>query len=96
MIQETSTDLAPFLDIADGPTDDRNLDDILREVKEIIKDAWTLPEDERKKVIKRLYKKWHPDKNHGNEAVATKVARGRNSVAPTRSTFACFIHCLPS
>jgi sacsin len=93
----------------------------LREVKEIIKDAWTLPEDERKKVIKRLYKKWHPDKNHGNEAVATKVfqfikqivfrmesgqdidtdsssvsARGRNSVAPTRSTFACFIHCLPS
>jgi hypothetical protein len=65
--------LAPFLDIADGPTDDRNLDDILREVKEIIKDAWTLPEDERKKVIKRLYKKWHPDKNHGNEAVATKV-----------------------
>jgi hypothetical protein len=71
--QETSTDLAPFLDIADGPKDDRNLDDILREVKEIIKGAWTLPEDERKIFIKRLYKKWHPDKNHGNEAVATKV-----------------------
>jgi sacsin len=30
-------------------------------------------EDERRKIIKRLYKKWHPDKNFGNELVTTEV-----------------------
>ncbi|CAG2253089.1 SACS [Mytilus edulis] len=71
--QESSKELSPFLDIADGPKDDRNLDDIFKEVKDIVKAAWSLPEDERRKVIKRLYKKWHPDKNHGNEDLAKTV-----------------------
>ncbi|VDI11137.1 sacsin [Mytilus galloprovincialis] len=73
--QESSTELAPFLNIADSPIDDRNLDDILKEVKEILKAAWTLPEDERRKVVRRLYKKWHPDKNIGNEDFAKKVCQ---------------------
>ncbi|OPL33833.1 hypothetical protein AM593_07708, partial [Mytilus galloprovincialis] len=73
--QESSTELAPFLNIAESPKDDRNLDDILKEVKEILKAAWTLPEDERRKVVRRLYKKWHPDKNIGNEDFATKVCQ---------------------
>lgn len=73
--QESSTELAPFLNIADSPTDDRNLDDILKEVKEILKAAWTLPGDERRKVVRRLYKKWHPDKNIGNEDFAKKVCQ---------------------
>jgi sacsin len=42
-------------------------------VEGIIRAAWTLPEDERRKIIKRLYKKWHPDKNFGNELVTTEV-----------------------
>ncbi|CAG2253112.1 unnamed protein product [Mytilus edulis] len=73
--QESSTELAPFLNIADSPKDDRNLDDVLKEVKEILKAAWTLPEDERRKVVRRLYKKWHPDKNIGNEDFAKKVCQ---------------------
>ena len=71
--QTTSTELSPFLDVADWPKDDRDLDSILKEVKEMLKAAWSLAEDERRKVIKRLYKKWHSDKNHGNEEVAKRV-----------------------
>jgi curved DNA-binding protein CbpA len=44
------------------------------EVEGTIRAAWTLPEDERRKIIKRLYKKWHPDKNFGNELVNTTTS----------------------
>ncbi|XP_076101811.1 sacsin-like isoform X2 [Mytilus galloprovincialis] len=72
-IPEKSNELVVFLDISDTQKDERPLDDILKDVKEKIKAAWTLPEDERKKIIKRFFKKWHPDKNHGNEKIATEV-----------------------
>ncbi|CAG2253118.1 SACS [Mytilus edulis] len=68
-----SKELEEFVEISGTEKDERPLDDLLREVKEQVKAAWTLPEDERRKVIKRLYKKWHPDKNHGNEKKATEV-----------------------
>jgi sacsin len=72
--QKTSKEIAPFIDIAsNSSTDSRPLEDILTEVEDTIRAAWTLPEDERRKIIKRLYKKWHPDKNFGNELVATEV-----------------------
>ncbi|VDI11130.1 sacsin [Mytilus galloprovincialis] len=68
-----SKELEEFVGISGTEKDERPLDDILKEIKEQVKAAWTLPEDERRKVIKRLYKKWHPDKNHGNEKIATEV-----------------------
>ena len=72
--KKTSKEIAPFIDIAsNSSTDSRPLEDILREVEDTIRAAWSLPEDERRKIIKRLYKKWHPDKNFGNELVATEV-----------------------
>jgi sacsin len=72
--QKTSKEIAPFIDIAsNSSTDSRPLEDILTEVEDTIRAAWTLPEDERRKIIKRLYKKWHPDKNFGNELVTTEV-----------------------
>ena len=42
---------------------------ICQELKEI----WKLPEKERKKAIKRLYLKWHPDKNLDNPEFAETV-----------------------
>ena len=36
---------------------------IKREICEELRRIWRLPEDQRKKAIKRLYLKWHPDKN---------------------------------
>ena len=72
--QKTSKEIAPFIDIAsNSSTDSRPLENILMEVEGTIRAAWTLPEDERRKIIKRLYKKWHPDKKFGNELVATEV-----------------------
>ena len=42
-------------------------------VKHILRAAWNRPEEERRQIIKRLYLRWHPDKNIGNEELCTKV-----------------------
>ncbi|XP_063763449.1 LOW QUALITY PROTEIN: sacsin [Eleginops maclovinus] len=47
--------------------------EILKEVTLVVEQAWMLPETERKKIIRRLYLKWHPDKNAENLDVATEV-----------------------
>ncbi|TRY93650.1 hypothetical protein DNTS_021149 [Danionella cerebrum] len=49
------------------------LPDILKEVTSVIEQAWKLSEIERKKIIRRLYLKWHPDKNGENLDIATEV-----------------------
>ncbi|XP_029922629.1 sacsin [Myripristis murdjan] len=49
------------------------LPEILKEVTLVVEQAWKLPETERKKIIRRLYLKWHPDKNAENLEVATEV-----------------------
>ncbi|XP_053312398.1 sacsin [Spea bombifrons] len=50
-----------------------SLPEILREVTSIMEQAWKLPETERKKIIRRLYLKWHPDKNAENLDIANEV-----------------------
>lgn len=50
-----------------------SLPEILKEVTSVVEQAWKLPETERKKIIRRLYLKWHPDKNAENLDVATEV-----------------------
>ena len=40
-----------------------NINSAKKEVIEELKKIWKLPEDQRKKAIRRLYLKWHPDKN---------------------------------
>ena len=42
-------------------TDDLNA--IKRQICEDLKRIWKFPEDQKRKAIKRLYLKWHPDKN---------------------------------
>lgn len=49
------------------------LPEILKEVTSVIEQAWKLSETERKKIIRRLYLKWHPDKNAENLDIATEV-----------------------
>ncbi|TWW77568.1 Sacsin DnaJ -like protein subfamily C member 29 [Takifugu flavidus] len=48
------------------------LPDILKEVTSVVEQAWKRPESERKKIIRRLYLKWHPDKNADNLDIATE------------------------
>ncbi|XP_053564484.1 sacsin isoform X2 [Bombina bombina] len=50
-----------------------SLPEILREVTTVMEQAWKLPESERKKIIRRLYLKWHPDKNAENLDIANEV-----------------------
>ena len=47
-----------------------NFIEIKREINEELKRIWNLPEDMKRKAIKRMYLKWHPDKNLDNTALA--------------------------
>nr|XP_006819457.1 PREDICTED: sacsin-like [Saccoglossus kowalevskii] len=55
--------------------DTRSLTVQLEEAKNIIEktlyEASKMPKEECNKIVRRLYKKWHPDKNPNNSAVAT-------------------------
>ncbi|XP_070555052.1 sacsin-like [Ptychodera flava] len=68
--------LVPYEKSPSFPDRGKSLDDILDEVSDLLEDIWSdtsLTDDERRKAIKRLYLEWHPDKNFGNEELATEV-----------------------
>ena len=45
----------------------RNRQVVFGEISEVLEDAWTLPEEERRQIVKRLILRWHPEKNVGDE-----------------------------
>ncbi|XP_048582130.1 sacsin-like [Nematostella vectensis] len=49
------------------------LKDALGEVTRVLEEAWKLPLETRRKIIKRLFLKWHPDKNPDDVEFCTKV-----------------------
>ncbi|XP_035698973.1 sacsin-like [Branchiostoma floridae] len=53
----------------------QSLQDAMEEVSNILEEAWKLPEKERKKVVRRLYLQWHPDKNPDNVEMSTEVCK---------------------
>lgn len=65
----------------DPNNDPNNQDDVITtekvmgEVSDALEEAWVLPEPQRKKVVKRLLLRWHPDKNIGNEEFATVITQ---------------------
>ena len=50
-----------------------SLTDIKKEICEELKRVWKLSEDMKKKAIRRMYLKWHPDKNMDNPALAEEA-----------------------
>jgi len=48
---------------------------VFDEISELLEDAWKLPEEKRRRIIKRLYLRWHPDKNLGDEEFCTDVCQ---------------------
>ena len=52
------------------PTDKQQIFD---EISRTLEEAWRLPEDRRRQIVKRLFLQWHPDKNPGNEVFCTEV-----------------------
>ncbi|XP_068722037.1 sacsin-like [Montipora capricornis] len=41
--------------------------EVFSEISRLLEEAWKMSEEKRRKVIKRLYLRWHPDKNVGEE-----------------------------
>ncbi|XP_073701122.1 LOW QUALITY PROTEIN: sacsin-like [Garra rufa] len=52
-----------------------NLEEIKREIDQSLNEIWKMSSEDKQKAIKRLYLRWHPDKNPGNEALATEAFR---------------------
>lgn len=55
------------------PIDSKAIEQAKNEINKEIKRVWLLDEIERKKEIKKLFLKWHPDKNQGKENLTTEV-----------------------
>ena len=53
----------------------RNQQEVFDEISKLLEDVWTLPEEKRRKIIKRLYLQWHPEKNVGDEEFCTEVCK---------------------
>ena len=53
----------------------RNKQEVSDEISDLLEEAWKMPEDKRRKVIKRLYLRWHPDKNVGDEEFCNEVCK---------------------
>lgn len=51
----------------------RTYDEIFREIRECLKHAFTLPEDARRCICRRIMFRWHPDKNPNDVQRATQV-----------------------
>ncbi|XP_033645532.1 LOW QUALITY PROTEIN: sacsin-like [Asterias rubens] len=66
----------PTAEVPSMPSDEP-LPDIFEnyrdKIREEINEAFELPEEERKRAIRRLYRKWHPDKNPGRETLANEA-----------------------
>ena len=57
----------------ENPPKPQDRQEIFMEITQILEEAWKLSEEERRRIIKRLYLRWHPDKNLGNEEFCKEV-----------------------
>ncbi|XP_077979802.1 sacsin-like [Glandiceps talaboti] len=68
--------LVPYEGALSSSFKGRDLDEVLDEVSNLLEAIWfdnSLSEEQRRRAIKRLYLKWHPDKNPGDELFVTEV-----------------------
>ncbi|XP_053401275.1 sacsin-like [Mercenaria mercenaria] len=49
------------------------IDENFRRVRQMLTDAWTMDEKERKRVIRRLLTQWHPDRNRDHREYAQRL-----------------------
>lgn len=59
---------------------------IFVQISDILVEAWRLPEIRRRKVVKRLYLRWHPEKNPGDETFCAEALQHiQNEIARLES-----------
>ena len=51
------------------------LDEQKDEIRKDLESAWKLSESEKKTIVRRLLRQWHPDKNPGNEDYCTEICQ---------------------
>ncbi|KAL6100689.1 uncharacterized protein ACO6RY_07778 [Pungitius sinensis] len=56
-----------------------SVDEAKREIDKCLNDIWPLPQEERLKAIKRLWLRWHPDKNPDCPFLATEAFKYLNN-----------------
>lgn len=92
---EFGSDSQPSAASAPAPEIDPEVRELVFDwITETLQEAWKSPEAERKKVIKQLLLKWHPDKNADDPALAlaatqhiqSEVDRLENGLPRSRST----------
>ncbi|XP_073701121.1 sacsin [Garra rufa] len=49
------------------------LEEIKKEIDQSLNEIWKMSSEDKQKALKRLYLRWHPDKNPGNETLATEA-----------------------
>ncbi|XP_016118483.1 sacsin-like, partial [Sinocyclocheilus grahami] len=49
------------------------LEEIKREIDQSLNEIWKMTSEDKQKALKRLYLRWHPDKNPGKETLATEA-----------------------
>ena len=60
---------------AGEPTKPRTLENAKKEVRRALAEILKLPEDKQKKALRRLYLRWHPDKNMDMQDIANEVTK---------------------
>ncbi|XP_061081707.1 sacsin-like [Conger conger] len=53
----------------------QSMEEVQSEIDKFLQEIWTLPEEERRKGIRRLYLRWHPDKNPDCLDLATEACK---------------------
>ncbi|XP_067299191.1 sacsin-like [Pseudorasbora parva] len=71
----TCTDVECLL--TSGPPPKRvfpeTFEEIKREIDQSLNEIWNMSSEDKQKALKRLYLRWHPDKNPGNEELANEA-----------------------
>ena len=72
-----TTETGQLVESEGDPSDDIDLsnDEIKAEIRKILEGAWKLSDQEKRKVIRRLLLKWHPDKNPDKKEMCTEMCQ---------------------
>ena len=71
--ENSCRELMPFTGDVDKKPE--TYDEAKQEILEALRAAWRLPPDLRRKAIRRLYLRWHPDKNPENPEFAAEMMK---------------------
>ncbi|KAJ8303847.1 hypothetical protein KUTeg_017430 [Tegillarca granosa] len=72
-IRRNSTDVVEYTG-KQSSYDEAREEEVMKRIRKTLIDAWKLGDEKnRKRIIKRLFLFWHPNKNKGNEEFCTKV-----------------------